>query len=501
MNKKDILFVFVSLIISSAVFLVGYTKVSGPVEVYRVYLKGETIGYVKNKDLLEEYIDNEQVALKEKYNVEKVFLPNDLDIVREVTYNDNISTEKEIYEKIKDIAPFTINGYTITIKGMEEIQKEDETAPTIIPDIKIYVLDRALFEKAIKNTVHVFIPENDYNDFIEGNIEEKKNDIVLTEGVKNNETVIEDIYIKNLITITEGRISAEEKIYTDIEELNKYMLFGTTEEQQKYKVQIGDSINNIAFNNKLSVEEFLIANPQFTSVNNLLSEGQEVNLGLINPVIKLVEEDHIEELQKQSFDTKIEYDENMIVGYEKVTQQGVDGTLKVTKKVQKINGEIVSAVITKTDILKAAIPKIIVKGSKVIPNVGNVGLWAWPTAKPYCVTSPYGWRWGKIHEALDISCTGCGSPIYAANNGTVETSRYAYPNGNYIIINHNNGYYTIYAHLSALLVQEGQTVQMGDLIGTMGSTGNSTGCHLHFGISTGFPYRGNYQFYNPANFY
>ncbi len=501
MNKKDIIFTIVSLLISSTIFLVGYTKVSSPVEVYRVYLKGETIGYIKNKDLLEEYIDNEQISLKQKYNVDKVYLPNDLDIVREVTYNDSISTEEEIYNKIKDIAPFTINGYTITIKGVEEVQKEDETEPIKLPDNKIFVLDRTLFETAIKNTVHVFIPENEYENFINGDIEEKKNDIVLTEGVKNSETIVEDIYIKNPITITEGRISAEEKIYTDIEDLNKYMLFGTNEEQQKYTVQKGDSISNIAFDNKLSVEEFLIANPQFTSANNLLSEGQVVNLGLINPVIKLVEEDHIEELQKQSFDTKIEYDENMIVGYEKVKQQGVVGTLKVTKKVQKINGEIISAVITKTDVIKEATPKIIVKGSKVIPNVGNVGLWAWPTAKPYCITSPYGWRWGKIHEALDISCTGCGSPIYAANNGTVEVSKYAWPNGNYIIINHNNGYYTIYAHLSAMYVTEGQTVQMGDLIGAMGSTGNSTGCHLHYGISTGFPYRGSYQFYNPASFY
>ena len=500
MNKKDVLYAFISLIISSAIFLVGYTKVSDPVEVYRVYLKGETIGYVKDKELLEDYIDKEQFALKEKYKVDKVFLPNDLDIVREITYSDNVSTEKEIYEKIKDIAPFTVNGFTITIKGVE-VQAEDEEEPTLLDDRKIYVLDKNLFETAVRNTVHVFIPEEDYNSFINDNQEELKENITLTEGSHESETIIEDIYIKNSITITEGRISAEEKIFTDIEELNKYMLFGTLDEQEKYKVQKGDSITNIAFNNKLSVEEFLIANPEFTSANNLLSEGQVVNLGLIDPVFKLVEEDHIEELQKQSFDTKIEYDENTLVGYEKVKQQGENGTLRITKKVQKVNGQIASAVITKTDVIKASVPKIIVKGSKVVPNVGNVGVWGWPTAKPYCITSPYGWRWGKLHEALDISCTGCGSPIYAANNGTVETAKYSWPNGNYIVINHNNGYYSIYAHLGSLGVQQGQVVQMGDKIGTMGSTGYSTGCHLHFGISSGFPYRGTYQFYNPGNFY
>ena len=294
MNKKDVLYAFISLIISSAIFLVGYTKVSDPVEVYRVYLKGETIGYVKDKELLEDYIDKEQFALKEKYKVDKVFLPNDLDIVREITYSDNVSTEKEIYEKIKDIAPFTVNGFTITIKGVE-VQAEDEEEPTLLDDRKIYVLDKNLFETAVRNTVHVFIPEEDYNSFINDNQEELKENITLTEGSHESETIIEDIYIKNSITITEGRISAEEKIFTDIEELDKYMLFGTLDEQEKYKVQKGDSITNIAFNNKLSVEEFLIANPEFTSANNLLSEGQVVNLGLIDPVFKLVEEDHIED--------------------------------------------------------------------------------------------------------------------------------------------------------------------------------------------------------------
>lgn len=490
MNKKDILYSLIALIISSGILFVGYTRVSEPEEVYRVYLKGETIGYIKDKKILEDYIDTEQVELKEKYKVDKVYLPNDLDIVKEVTYNKDISTEKEIYEKIKGIAPFTINGYTITIKGIE-VQHEGDPEPIQLPDVKIHVIDRDVFTESLKNTVQVFVSEEDYNAFINKTQPE----------LKDVGSLIEDIYIKNQITITEGRISTEEKIYTDIEELNKYMLFNTTEEQKKYTVKQGDSISDIAFKNKLSVQEFLIANPDFTSENNLLYEGQVVNLGLINPIFNLVEEDHVVELQTQKFDTKIEYDDTTLVGYERVKQEGSNGTLRITKKVQKVNGEIESAVITKTETIKAAVPKIIVKGSKVIPNVGNVGLWGWPTAKPYCITSRYGWRWGKVHEALDISCTGCGSPIYAANNGTVETSTYHSMNGNYVVINHNNGYYTIYAHLASLKVKAGQTVSMGDVIGTMGQTGKATGCHLHFGISTGYPYRGTYQFYNPADFY
>lgn len=491
MIKKNIVYILLSLLISSAIFLVGYQKTNKPIDLYHVYLKGETIGYIKNKELLEEYIDNEQVELKEKYNVNKVFLPNELDIVKEVTYGKKISTEEEIYEKIKGISPFTINGYTITIKGLEKSNEEDGSKE-IQPDKKIYVLDKEIFTKALKNTISVFISDNDYDNFINKTQPE----------LKDVGSLIEDIYIKNQITISSGRISAEEKIFTDADELNRFLLFGTLEKQKEYVVEAGDSIKEIAYKNQLSVNEFLIANPEFTSENNLLYEGQKVNLGLINPQFVLVEEDHVVELQNDSYETKIEYDDSILVGYEKVSQEGENGQSRVTKKVQKENGSITSVVVTKREIIKQAVPKIIVKGNKVVPNIGNVGLWRWPASEPSCITSPFGWRWGKHHNAVDISCSGWDSPIFAANNGTVEVANSSrpWPNGNYIVINHNNGYYTIYAHLEDVYVTEGQTVSMGEIIGTMGHTGNATGTHLHFGIAVGFPDRGGI-YYNPMDFF
>ena len=289
MNKKGIFLVILSLFLSSFVFFIEYKRHTEPKELYRVYLKGETIGYIENKDLLEKYIDEEQYELKEKYHVDKVFLPNDLDIVKEITYGKRATSEKVIYEKIKDRAPFTITGYTITIKGLEEMSESDGQTITT-PDKKIYVIDRDLFEKSVKNTVSVFISENDYQNFLNKTQAE----------IKDVGSIIEDIYIKNQITITEGKISTEEKIFTDVNELDKYLLFGTVQEQQKYTVKAGDSISDIAYKNKLSVDEFLIANPEFTSANNLLYEGQVVNLGLINPLFKLIEEDHVVELQTKT---------------------------------------------------------------------------------------------------------------------------------------------------------------------------------------------------------
>ena len=494
MNKKNILFVLLSLVISSMVFFVGYTKTTKPVELYRVYLKGDTIGYIKNIEVLEEYIDNKQTEIKEKYNVDKVYLPNELDIKKEITYGKKVSTEKEIYEYVKNVSPFTIEGYVVTIKGLETVS-EESSKKVVLPDIKIYVLDKSIFEKALKNTVNVFISEKDYNNFINKTQPE----------IKDVGTLIEDIYIKNKVTISEARISTEEKIYTSEDELNKFLLFGTTADQETYVVQAGDSIADIAFKNRLSVNEFLIANPEFTGVNNLLYEGEKVNVGLINPQFTLVEEDHVVELQNEPYETKIEYDDSIVVGYEKLKQNGENGTAKITKKIQKENGDIISAVVTNREVVKPAIPKIISKGSMTVPKIGNVGVWGWPTLPSYTITSHFSYRWGKMHEGIDI-VSSFNSPIFAANNGTVEVARSdkPWPNGNYVIINHNNGFYSIYAHMNTVTVVPGQVVTMGQQVGTMGHTGyvvGNPGTHLHFGISIGFPYRGTYQFYNPLDFY
>ena len=99
------------------------------------------------------------------------------------------------------------------------------------------------------------------------------------------------------------------------------------------------------------------------------------------------------------------------------------------------------------------------------------------------ITSRYGPRSRDNHKGLDIG-TSYGTPIYAAAAGTVSTSAYGYNGGygNYVIINHGNGVQTLYAHCSSLCVSQGEKVSQGQLIAKVGSTGISTGNHLHFEV-------------------
>ncbi|WP_160175896.1 M23 family metallopeptidase [Cryobacterium roopkundense] len=102
------------------------------------------------------------------------------------------------------------------------------------------------------------------------------------------------------------------------------------------------------------------------------------------------------------------------------------------------------------------------------------------------ITSPFGPRpdkpvagVGDYHNGTDIAAP-CGQPVFAATGGTVVDSGYQGSYGNWVLIDHGGGVETGYAHNSKVLVDAGQSVAAGDVIALVGSTGSSSGCHVHF---------------------
>lgn len=116
------------------------------------------------------------------------------------------------------------------------------------------------------------------------------------------------------------------------------------------------------------------------------------------------------------------------------------------------------------------------------------GAFRWPCPGSTRVTSDYGTRVSPMsgassnHKGIDIGASA-GADIIAAADGTVTAASYSSAAGNYVMIDHGGGLYTVYMHASSLLVSPGQTVSAGDVIAKVGSTGISTGSHLHFGVS------------------
>ena len=515
MDKKNILIVIIVFLLSCLLLVIGSnpntlsakilgleSKIESPRQLYNVYLAGKSIGIIESKEALENYIDEKQQELKNKYHVDKVYAPNDLDIVKEITYDNKISTVEEIYKKIENIkgaSSFTIDGYKIYIKGIEK--KNEDGTTTTTDDVTLYVLDKDIFTNSVKKTITAFIDKDTYEAYL--NDTQKK-----IEG-NDTGTIIENLYIQNTITIKKDRIPAGDKIYETEEELSKFLLFGTTDEQETYIVKAGDTIEEISNNNKLSTEEFLIANTNFKTAQDLLYPGQEVKLGLISPKFDLVEVEHVVSQKPIKMETIYKDDDTQYVGYEKVEQDGKDGLALVTEKIQLVNGEIQDTVQANSVVLSPSINKIVVRGTKryssssLGPNVDvpvGIGSWVWPTNSPYTISSYFSWRWGKHHDAVDITGSGYGSPIKAANNGIIVQSGYTSTNGNYIVIAHQNGYYTMYAHMAARYKQVGDIVMAGDQIGTMGNTGFAYGVHLHFGLYKGYPFRGGVAI-NPLNLY
>lgn len=500
MNKNVVIYVSIAIIasIGLTIFSGNQKRYKEPQATYRVYLKGKSLGLIKSKKDLENYIDKEQASIKKTYQVNKVYIPDELDIIKEVTYHEKVLSTKEIYEKIKDISPFTIDGYMINIKGLKKTNSEGKEYKE--DDKQFYTLVRKTFTDAIKSTVQSFVTKEKYDLY-------RKNE---QSSIKETGSIIENLYIKNKITIKESKIPIDKKIYLKSEDLSKYLLFGTTEEQQKYTVQDGDTIEDVAFNNKMSKEEFLIANTQFKDENALLFPGQLVTLGVMQPQFDLVEEDHTISDVDVNYETETKIDSSKKSSYSVVEQAGVKGRNRVTQKIQKVNGETTNIVTTKTEQLKAPVKEVIVKGgSQGSYGGGNVagyggvvatkGEWGWP-ATCSSISSPFGYRWGVLHDGTDIAGCGYGSNIFAAQAGTVVKVAFKYDNGKYVIINHNNGYYSLYAHLAGQSVREGQTVNKGQVIGTMGRTGFATGVHLHFSIWSGYPYYGG-RVHNAMSFY
>ena len=264
-------------------------------------------------------------------------------------------------------------------------------------------------------------------------------------------------------------------------------------EAATYTVQAGDTASAIAQNKGMTLSALMAMNPGMDA--NKLLIGQELTVSQSVPYLSVRTVDQV--TYEETVAAPVEYvdDASMYKGDSKVLEPGKDGVDQVTAQITYLSGVEQSREVLSTQAVSAPVAKVVAQGTKERPKTAPTGSFMWPVNGT--VTSRFGNRslFGtrRFHGGIDIYVP-VGTPVKAADGGTVASAGYSSGYGYLVVIRHDNGKTTYYAHNSKLLVSAGQQVYKGQVIAKSGATGNVTGPHCHFEV------RINDQRQNPLNY-
>lgn len=297
-------------------------------------------------------------------------------------------------------------------------------------------------------------------------------------------------FVEN-IEYVQGLYPDEENIVRDALYLNE-KLHSKKSEASYYTVQSGDTVSKIAGQFDMKTAELFNLNPE---LRENIYVGQQI---LISGEVRFV---RVQTTKTEVRTVEVPYStikvntDSLYVGDKKVVTKGVNGVQEVTELVTYIDGVRVSTKeVSRVTVKEAVDEKIQVGTKKNTGSSGSVisygGRFVWPAGGGATHVSSYfgrrslnGW-----HGGMDITRPGgksMGCPVYAAEAGTVKLAKAGGSGyGYHVIIDHGNGLQTLYGHMKAgsLKVTAGQKVKRGQQIGQIGSTGFSTGPHLHFEV-------------------
>ena len=246
-----------------------------------------------------------------------------------------------------------------------------------------------------------------------------------------------------------------------------------------YTAAEGDTVQTVLDATGVAWDSLAALNPDLTGTDQELASGTEVITGVQSPDLL-----QVKVIRRESYTSEIPYDtvetqsSEYDFGETVVTSAGQNGLQEITQDITYIDGVQTEISTVSVETLQEPVSEYVTKGthlkSGMTANYGS-GEWMWPVPQ-YTYVS----RWmSSFHKGADI-CAAYGTPIYASDSGVVVTAGFHYSYGNYVVIDHGNGWTTLYGHMSALGCSSGQAVERGEVIGYVGSTGNSTGNHCHF---------------------
>ncbi len=312
------------------------------------------------------------------------------------------------------------------------------------------------------------------------------------ERYSDPDAIDETITIDNKVEFVKGMYPKNKS--RTLEEL--FVMFTAPSDNRTVTVIKGDKAATIASEYGMTVAQLQLLNPDY----NLSSLKVGTKLFVSKPEIQLdiAVERTVVYTKEISYKTVTTYDKTMFETQSVVTKKGSNGITEYVDRVTLVNGEEVTRKNVEKVVLKAVVNRAVTKGTK---SLAPTGKFIFPIEKgKYKITSyymdkEYYKQFGTWHKALDFGAKN-GTPIMAPDSGTVIFADWTSGKGyGYLVkIEHQKGVVTWYGHCSKLAVKKGDKVYQGQVIAYVGSTGNSTGPHLHFEI------RVNGEYVNPLDY-
>lgn len=469
--KDNLKKIVVSVITAGSICFAGVLAAAAAdnqlMTVYYVYADGQYIGTVSDRAVIEDFVQEEASEKQSVYAGMELVIGSEINYIPEQVFKATVEIDDQnVIKKLENELSIAVNGFTISIDGEQTVYLENQAqAEEVLKIIKSkYVTEAQLAEAEVHKA--------------------SSRDL---DPLKENESRIIDVYLKEKVSVSSEKFGPEKIL--SVEDAVKLLEKGTLEEK-KYTVREGEVLGSIAQKHQLSTAELLTLNPGLTA-ESIIKIGDELNVTVLQPYVNVVVEKEVMKTESIAFEKEVIEDSSMFKGDTKVKQEGKQGISNITYRMTESNGQLLAKEVTAEKVMKEPVKHIVIKGTKVIPSRGD-GSFVWPASGGY-ISSKMGYRWGKMHKGIDIARPSSGG-IKAADNGIVVSAGWDGGYGNKIVIDHQNGYRTVYAHLSSLSVSAGQTVSKGTQIGMMGSTGDSTGVHLHFEVYK----NGNLE--NPLNY-
>ncbi|MFD0590255.1 peptidoglycan DD-metalloendopeptidase family protein [Paenibacillus sp. GCM10027627] len=471
-RKKSTQLIGGAAVLLTVAGIIGYQQYTQYVErntfeFYHVYMNGQEVGTVSETESVEKLVAAETAEVrKANPDLNMVLETGDITYESDSAFKAVPETDATLAKLESKFTSYAV-GVEVKIDGkVIGIVKNQETADGILKRVQ------SKYAPELAATASKGSPEVrtlSYN---------KEGEVVASEKVadaaalKEPGTLVTEVAFVEEVKV--NSVNIDPKKIAEGEDIYKKIIDGSTK-PTKYVVQAGDCVGCIAQKFDISPQVIYENNPWIE--DDKITIGDELDLTVLQPELTVRTVENNVEMEKIAAPVEVRKNDKMRVGESKQIQAGVEGTQRLTYRIEKENGYVLAEELISKEVVVEPIPEIVEKGTMVVLGEGT-GQFRIPLSS-YRITSKYGQRWGRLHSGIDFIGN---KRILAADNGIVEFVGTRTGTGKTIIINHQNGYKTLYAHMSSYTVSKGDKVEKGDQIGVMGNTGNSTGTHLHFEI-------------------